>query len=320
MKSKAIRKVVKAQTYPSVPSLKREGTARQTEEMAAGGRGELYVFQLTITILVALSFPACATDEVRQSAFFDSIEARYRQEYTACTGDMSFISQKTLLDWKNEMNRIAKSKEYISLLREYRQVDTGGSVLPCKVLAWNEKRREAQSRHEDTLSRELLAREEFENAENEAAGLVKSAFDVPGLPFGISKKSFLLIFKKKYAVPFNDQGNYIYVNDFAWGDRTFLTAFYFDKKSGVFCRYEIESPPVAADRVNSAVRPDAEYLSHELAVRFGEPTRRFSIGFFDIKSGVLSPYKMWGSERFDVYVGLSMSKYRYYAKAVVAAK
>jgi len=284
------------------------------------GKGELHLLRLTITILVAFSCFANATNEVRQSAFFDSVEARYRQEYSVCTGDRGFISQKTLLDWKNEMNTVAKSKEFLALLKEYRRVDTSEIVLPCKVLAWNEKRKQQQTVREDSLGRDLLAREEMENAEKEATGLVTSAFDVPGLPFGLSKKSFLLVFRKKYGIAFNDQGNYIFVNNMAWGDRTFLTAFYFDRKTGVFCKYEIEGPSVAADRLNSEVRSDAEYLSHELAIRFGEPSRRYSIGFFDIRSGVLSPYKTWDAERFDVYVGISMNKYRYYTKAVVSAK
>jgi hypothetical protein len=270
-----------------------------------------------------LLFSACtalATDEVRQAGFFDSVEARYRQEYTACTGDMNFISQKALLEWKNDMNAIAKSKEYLAILREYRSFDSSENVLPCKVLAWNEKRKKLQSLREDTLAAELLAREELENARNEAKSLAKSTYDIPGLPFGLSKKSFVLILKTTLHGMFIDQGHYIYVNDFVWGSRTYLTAFYFDKKTDLFYKYEIESPSVSADRLNSVVRPDADSLSQALAARFGDPSHRFSIGFFDIKSGVLCPYKTWDADGFDVYVGLSMNKYRYYAKAVVSAR
>jgi hypothetical protein len=265
-------------------------------------------------------FRAMAIDESKQATFFDSVEVRYRQEYKACTGDMSFVPARDLIQWKEEMNALAVSKEYLALLKEYRKVDSNENILPCKVLAWNAKRKEMQTAREDTLGRDLLAREEYENAVNEAKTCAKSAYDIPGLPFGITKRSFLLIFKNTFPVEFNDQGQYIYVNDLMWGGRTFLTAFYFDKKTGLFNKYEIETPSVPANRLNSVVRPDADSLVHALAVRFGEPVRRFSIGFFDIKSGVLCPYKTWDSPGFDIFVGLSMNKYRYYAKAVVAAK
>ena len=277
-----------------------------------------FVYELLCTFVLAITLPSLASDETRQAAFFDSVQAGYLREYQACTGDMSFVSAKDLLQWKQQMNALAVSKEYLDLLKEYRRLDTTGNVLPCKVLAWNRKRKELQAVREDTLSRNLLAAEELQNAENEAGDLAKTRYDVPGLPFGLSKKSFLLVFSNTFRLPFVDQGNYIYINDMVWGSRTFLTAFYFDKM-GRYFKYEIEGPSVPADRVNSAVRPDAEYLSHELAGRFGEPSRRYSIGFFDIKSGVLCPYKAWDAAGFDVCVGLSMNKYRYYAKAVIAA-
>jgi hypothetical protein len=280
-------------------------------------------FAVHLAFIIPLGFlrPAIATDETRQAMFFDSVQARYLKEYQECTGDKSYMSAKELIRWKDNMSAAAVSKEYLDLLKEYRLADASGgeNALPCKVFAWNKLRKKLQAAREDTLAREKLAQEELENARSEAKGLAKSAYDIPGLPFGLSKESFLLVFKNTVAAAFLDRGNYISVNDMAWGNRTFPTAFYFDK-TGRFFKYEIESPSMAADRVNSAVRPDAEYLAHELAGRFGEPLHRFSIGFFDLKSDVLCPYKTWDAEGFDACVGLLMSKYRYCAKAVVAAR
>jgi hypothetical protein len=276
--------------------------------------------RLMMTILFALACTVLAVDDSKQAAFFDSVEVRYRQEYQACTGDMTFVAAKDLVQWKEDMNALAVSKEYLDLLKEYRKVDGSENVLPCKVLAWNKKRKEIQTIREDSLGLELLAREEFEAAESEAKACAKSPYDIPGLPFGLSKKSFLLIFKNSVPLEMNDQGQFIYVNNMAWGNRAYLTAFYFDKKTNVFYKYEIETPTVPADRLNSVVRPDADSLAQALARGFGEPSHRYSIGFFDIKSGVLCPYKTWDTPGFDVCVGLSMSKYRYYAKAVVTAK
>jgi hypothetical protein len=275
--------------------------------------------KLTITIIVSLVGAVLAVDDSKQATFFDSVEVRYRQEYQVCTGDMGPVTAKDLVQWKEDMNVLAMSKEYLDLLKEYRKVDSSGNVLPCKVLAWNKKRKGQQSQHEDTLARELFAREELDNAQSEANSLAKSAYDSPGLPFGLSKKSFLLLAKTVCRLAVNDMGSYIYVNDMQWGGRTFLTAFYFDKNGSLY-RYEIEGTSVPADRLNSAVRPDADYIAQVLAGRFGASARRFSIGFFDIKNNVLCPYKTWDSPGFDVLVGLSMNKYRYYAKAVVTAK
>jgi hypothetical protein len=274
----------------------------------------------TIIILLLFVCQALATDEAKQAAFFDSVEVRYRQEYKACTGDMKFIDRRELLAWKNTMNTLAVSKDFQALLKEYRKVNSSENFLPCKVLAWNEARRKMQAAHEDTLARELLVREEYENAEKEAKILPQSKYSTFGLPFGLSKKSFLLIFKNTFQYTINDMGNYLYVSDMKWGDRTFLTAFYFDKKTDKFYKYEIEGPSVPADGLNRVVRTDAEFIAHDLTRRFGEPARRYSIGFFDIKSGVLSPFQTWDAPGFNVYVGLSMSKYRYYAKAVVMAR
>jgi hypothetical protein len=66
------------------------------------------------------------------------------------------------------------------------------------------------------------------------------------------------------------------------------------------------------------VRPDAEFLSQEFTKKIGEPSRRYTFGIFDIKSGVLSPYKTWDIKGFSAYVGISVDNYKYYAKAVVA--
>jgi hypothetical protein len=177
-------------------------------------------------ILVSIIGPVAAIDETRQATFFDSVEVRYRQEYKACTGDMNFIPAKALIEWKNEINAVAKSREYLALLKEYRTVDSSENVLPCKVLAWNENRKRMQTAAEDTLARNMLDREEYENALKEAEGCAKSPYCVPGLPFGLSKKAFLLIFKNSFRVPFNDQGYYIYVNDMVLGDRSFVYAVY----------------------------------------------------------------------------------------------
>jgi hypothetical protein len=269
-------------------------------------------------IILFLFIPVLATDEVHEAAFYDSVEIRYRQEYRECTGDMAMVSRAALIDWKKKSNKLAQSQAYLDLLREYRRlVDSTGIVLPCKVIAWNEERKKVQLEKERTLVHDVLAQEEFNNAQKEMAGLHKTPYDFVPFPFGVSKKTFLLLFSHSFKPEPVDMGAHLYVNSFIWDERPFLTAFYFDKKSDRFFKYEIESVSLPASQLNRAVRTDAEFLAQALARRFGDCSRRESIGFFDIKRGVLSPYKTWDVPGFFIMVGISMQDYKYYAKAVV---
>jgi hypothetical protein len=269
--------------------------------------------------ILLLFVPLFATDEIREAAFFDSVKAMHLRDYRECTGDMSDISVKRLLEWKKQMDMITRNPEYTALLREFRaSADSTVDALPCKVTAWAIERKKKQLDKEKSMVADLLIQEEFDDAQKEINGLPKTSCDFPGFPFGLSKKSFLLMFKHLHATAPIDMDNHVYVNTITWGERPFLTGFFFDTPNGFFYKYEIESVGLPAEQLNRAVRSDAHYLAGEFEKIFGEPARRESIGYFDIKKGVLSPYKTWDIPGFFVCVGISMNDYKYYAKAVVA--
>jgi hypothetical protein len=261
---------------------------------------------------------AHATDEVRERAFYDSVVAVYMHEYRECTGSMGSIDRAMLLEWKTKMDKLSQTQAYVELVREYRAtVDSERKPLPCKVLAWNEERKKAQMQSESAMVQTLLAQDEANDARRDLDTLAKSPYDFGIFPFGVSKRLFLYTYKKTRNVEPAVMDSIAYVNDIQWGERPFLTAFHFDRNERLF-KYEIESPALASDKLNAVVRPDAEYLSQVFTKKFGEPARRYTFGYFDIKSGVLSPYKTWDIKGYSVYVGISMENYRYYAKAVVA--
>jgi hypothetical protein len=275
--------------------------------------------RMVLVFLMACAFTATATNDSGRAAFFDSMEITYRQQFKECTGNAGYLGKKGLLEWKDAMDSIKASPSYKEILREYRaSVDSSKDPLPCRVIAWNRERKAAQHEKEKALATELLAREEKEAFFKEVNDLPKSAYDFPKIPFGLAKKSFCALFRQVYNLGPVDMEDYVYVNDFNFGKRKFLVAFHFDKGSGLFYKYEIEGPALAAEFLNRFVRPDAEDLASMLAQSFGESSRRHSIGFFDIKSGVLSPYKTWDVPGYDIIVGISMDDYKYYAKAVVA--
>lgn len=277
---------------------------------------------LPVFLFVAVGCIVCcalATDEVRDRTFYDSLMVSYGREYRDCTGSTGFVDPAFLIDWKKKMDALALTSAYIELAREYRKsVDSVHIPLPCKVLAWNEQRKKAQIQTEDLLTDELWAQQEAEDARREIDTMPKSAADCGIFPFGISRRTLVYMYKKAFGSQPVDMQTHLYVNDMQWGERRFLTAFYFDTNNR-FVKYEIESASQPSNRLNSEVRPDAEYLSLVFAKKLGEPSRRYTFGIFDIKSGVLSPYKTWDVNKgYSAYVGISVENYRYYAKAVIA--
>jgi hypothetical protein len=276
----------------------------------------LYYSSLALCVLV---LSVAASDNTKSQVFFDSVETVFLRQYRECTNDIKPVAKSTLAEWKAQMATLFKSPDYQNILKEYRlAVDSIREVSPCKVLMWNAERKKYQTRKEDTLVHDLLDREELETALREAKDLPTTQYDVQGLPFGLSKKSFLIIYNNKYSADLFDMGNYAYCKTMTWGKKTFLTAFYFDKKFNKYFKYEIEGVALTADLVNSTIRPQADSLANDLSSLFGPPSRSFSIGFFDIKSGILTPYKTWDTDNGTVYLGLSMNKYLYYVKVLVS--
>ncbi len=262
-------------------------------------------------------FSAFATNDAPQTAFFDSVQSAIERQYRHCTGSRSGLGPAALLEWKSMMDSLSKTPAYRDILRNYHSVyGNAANPLPCEVLAWNDSLKKSQTLREKADEEILLVGDEESDARREMDTLPKSPYDFASFPFGISKNAFFLLYKKLCASPLVDMGGYGYDYGTVWGGRAFLTAFYFNKRGHLY-KYEIESPALPANRLNTGVRPDAEYLAQVFEGKFGPASRRYIFGYFDIKSGILSPFKTWNIKGYSVYVGISEYQYRYYAKAVV---
>jgi hypothetical protein len=261
----------------------------------------------------------CASNDSLLTFFYDSLKNVYLKEYQKCTGDSSNVSFKDLINWKKQINIFVQTHSYKEMLSLYiSQKNYDEPILPCKVIKWAQERKKEQNKNEKLLIHQLIKEEELNYAKKEADSLSKSLFDFDSIPFGISKKSFLVLAENKYNLKPVDMDYYIYFNALPLGGRNFLIAFYFDKKNYKLYKYEIESVPLEPSQFNRAVRADADYIANEFEKRFGPPLRRESVGFFDIKSNILTPYKIWKADGFDaVIVGFSLHEHKYYSKALV---
>lgn len=266
------------------------------------------------------SFFLCfATDQTGEKSFFDTLETGYRNEYVDCTGDSFRVDINYVLLWKKQLDEWTKSRDYQDALADYKKsADSGQAISPCRLRLWKNRHKVEQDNHEHGIVTAVLEN----NDSIEAAEALKthpaSKFDFADIPFGVSKNEFVYLYKKKFSGELVDKGNLLCVENMPFGDtRTFLTAFYFGNKD-IFCKYEIESAPMPADSLNKSVRPSAGYLAGVFERKLGDAQHQYRIGFFDIKSRELSLFKKWEFPGHTAYIGLSVYKFKYYAKAIIA--
>ena len=266
----------------------------------------------------AFFFLCSATDETRETSFFDTLQTSYRKAYVECTGDSFMVDINYVLMWKNKLDEWTKSREYSDVLADYKKsVDSRGTISPCKLRAWKNLHKSEQDGREHGIVNTVLENNDSIEALEAITSHPASKFDFADIPFGVSKNTFIYLFKKKFPGEIIDKGDLLCVENLSWGARAFLTAFYFNKKD-FFCKYEIESEGLPADSLNKSVRPAAEYLGAMFERKLGSAQRENRVGFFDIKSNELSLLKKWESAVQTAYIGLSVNKFKYYAKAIIS--
>ena len=267
---------------------------------------------------MAFFFLCFGTDATKEKGFFDTLEANYRKEYVECTGDSLMVDINYVLLWKKQLNEWTKSREYRDALADYKKsVDTTEIISPCKLRAWKNLHKSEQDAHEKGFVNASLENNDSIEAFDALKSHPASKFDFDGIPFGVSKNTFIHLFKKKFPEEIIDKGELLGVESLPWNARTFLTAFYFGKKD-MFYKYEIESAPLPADSLNKSVRPAARYMGALFEQKLGNAQHEYRIGFFDIKSKELSLLKKWESPAHTALIGLSVYKFKYYAKAIIA--
>jgi hypothetical protein len=259
-----------------------------------------------------------AADDSRDAAFFDSVAARFREEYVHCTGNAGQTDVRRILLWKQKIDAWTKTAEYAELMRDY-QKSVGGPIHPCKLIEWSKQRKAAQEAKESGFVKALLDTSEAADAACDLKACTASQFDFAEIPFGVSKPTFAHYYKKKFNAKLRKKGGFLYTEGLLLDGRPFLAAFFFNA-AGKFYKYEIESDPLPADSLNQSVRPAAEYLAGYFEKHLGPPMHSSRIGFYDIKSRELALYKNWETPGNSLNIGLSVFDYHYYAKAVVVDK
>ena len=277
-----------------------------------------------ILILLLLAVNTFSKDYEEQDTFFLGLEKELIEEYRTCTGDSNAIKIDSLFRWKKIINLRTEMPEYIKIRQEF-ITHTGILIdfLPCQVLDWYKDRSLYLISCEDSLRHALLLKSDTTvdsiRIYNEMKNNPTSKFDFGKIPFGLSKKVFQIIFNREFSFPLIDKKNYFLAEHFYLQKRPFLIKFFFTNNDRYY-KYEIESYSFTGDSLDLAVRPQAVYLKETIEQKIGPPDRLYRIGYFDIKSGAISPYARWEKETHTVTIGIALEKIRYYTKETVESK
>jgi hypothetical protein len=275
---------------------------------------------LALSLLCAASF--AEIDSVRQ-LFFDSLELSLRNDYRLCTADSSVRPLDDLLRWKKTIDQFCSDTAYPGIVRAFSR-ETGitpSDARPCEIIQWYQ-RGQAQARE----SVQLLAREREQavREHRDSVALVRELektprnnYDLKGIPFGLSRESFITIAKRNALPPLITDNPVYRCDNFPLGVHRFTAAFHFNTDNRYWC-YELESPTVAFDSLNTGARPMVEYLSAQMESKTGSaPDHIYRVGQFDIVPGRLSIVTSWNLPDAVMYIGLARTGNRFYAKAIV---
>ncbi len=275
---------------------------------------------LVLSLLYAASF--AEIDSVRQQ-FFDSLELSLRNDYRLCTADSSVRPLDDLLRWKKTIDQFCTDTAYPGIVRTFSR-ETGinpSDARPCEIIQWYQ-RSQVQARESAQLlarERELAVREHRDSLAlvRELEQTTRNSYDLKGIPFGLSRTSFITIAKRNALPPLITDNPVYRCDNFPLGVHRFTAAFHFTTDNRYWC-YELESPTVAFDSLNTGARPMVEYLSAQMESKTGNaPDHIYRVGQFDIVPGRLSIVTSWNLPDAVMYIGLARTGNRFYAKAIV---
>lgn len=270
---------------------------------------------------VAFTLHASPPQYEDQDTFFVNLRKKYGEHYKLCTGDTSVPSAQELLEWKKGINLATESTEYRGILKEF-IAHTGvvKGIIPCQVLKWNRDRfRQLQSRENTLRDRMLVEADTSLTAYRIKAAMERnpaSVFDFAGIPFGLCRSTFVLLFSHRYIYSLVGRGTHVYVEHFPLRGNSYMVRFHFSPDNRYY-KYEIIGCRRPAQLLDGIVRPMASDLAGMLEERAGPPDRIFRIGFFDIKSKTITPHARWDQETCSATVGLGMERNQYFASLVV---
>jgi hypothetical protein len=291
------------------------------------GRGKKTGRRCAVTAAAALLYwTPCISSDSSSTAFFNELHRSYLQDYRECTGDTTAVAMKKLVAWKTRINAFESSKLYPKILKQYCETSSiaPAHAAPCQVLNWYEREQGDRDEIESILESSHTGKEGEDlkrgRIEKELERCTPSVFDFPRIPFGVSRPAFALIVEETHGLTPYVTADFMFLKEFSWEDRKFLTAFFFNDDSLLY-KYEIESATYGGKELNGEVRPLAKHLAAVFEHAAGSPTSSYRIGYYDLRSGRLTPYCRWDTPGHTAAVGICVSDdRRYYAKAVIVDK
>ncbi len=259
--------------------------------------------------------------QLLDSSFFHLQESELRRQYELCTKDSSDPSLEHILRWRDQLSIELNSAKYPILRRQYlSQHSNNTNYYPCEVLNWHRARLKAIDKKESDIQQRASGRIDsiLDSAAlaTHFASLVSSPFDFDGIPFGASAHMVGKYCMRNLGLALEQRASYAFGSDVhIFGERFSIIFFY---KGDSLVRYEIESTMTyPSDSLDIVVREQTKHLTDHLQRRIGPPDHLYRIGFFDIKSGLLTPYARWQDNGYTAIVGIVREKNSYFAKARV---
>lgn len=249
------------------------------------------------------------------SVFFARLEGELRSDYFTCTGDTTQRPIEELVAWKHWTDSLVGLPDFNKTTKEYLK-RTGRSPVKdgkCVVALWKLE--------VDSLAAiDSAATKEKADLKAEINAQPKYPCAIGNIPFGISRQSFITLAGKARFGMMSYEGEVMLCQKIPLGNTFLPGQFHFDT-NGKFDRYELQGPSCPIDSLYISVWPLVETLTSFFWNTIGAPPVRVNrVNQQDIAEGKLSLCKVWSDPSWSVAVGLSVEKYRYYAKVVVTNK
>jgi len=283
----------------------------------------IIVGKILVIFIGTFATNATADLDSSQTAVIDTIDMQLRSDYRLCTGDSTEITAAQLFEWRNMLDKTLTGTKYAVIAKKYFE-ETGLSpahVRPCEIISWMQTFEAQMSTYGTVLdnSRDTIKqqREDSLYVAAEYAKNARATYDLFGIPFGISRRSFMIKIKTVQQGTIVDKGTYLLINAPPTDAHAYTIACHFTSDS-IYHSYEIESDMYPFDSLNNVVRPIMLEMSNRFEARTSTPPDHiYRVGQFDIVPGRLAICRLWVFPGAHAYIGLARSGSSFYAKVIV---
>jgi hypothetical protein len=289
--------------------------------------GHKNFFFLPVFLVISV-FTKTVTAELDSTriVFLDSLETVLRSDYLRCTNDSSDLPTKELLSWRRSIDSVIARPDYPLVAKKY-FLETGispANARPCEIVQWLRTFEMQLQYYTDVLAeaktQRIKERDDSLYLANQLSTATKATYDFLDIPFGISRRAFILIANARGLPKPVGQGGFLRFDSLMYGDLFFKIAFHFSKDNHYRC-YEIESSSCSLDSLDLWARPIMLYMAAQFEIKISTPPDHlYRIGLFDIVPGRLAICKLWNFSDANAYFGLARTANRFYAKAIIQKK